>query len=732
MAICRKYSIVFELVSLLFLYNIIKGAFMHLSGKENEANYTGFHVQGNNWNLFEKWKSISPMEKLEYKINYNLGLNINAEIGDFGDYNSDVKTDLILFNYDKDKQMSTIYVHIFNVHENKFVYHTEVSFEGQVVNITAIDLNFDGALDVLVLFKDPKDSSKTPKYYVASFLQNENDKLEEAFNSRKKEIANEDISDEDNVTNVTVVEPGNEKGGVKETNGSIYFSNIHPLVCDINDDGLPDLIGQQPSSEADGFSRFVWINKKGGFKSALWKSMNLFDKAEVGEITNPNSSAVVDINGDCKADLVFTVYDKNSGKKNSSLEIWLNKIVDGKSIYMKYKENYNLPPNSLQVLFGDFNADGSIDIVIPTCTKSSNCNYCCVSDDKIFFIPNVQKKICDHSWQKPDESKCRLASNLCSESDFTFVQELNDDYISVVDTSGLHLSGNADYPYYLSVGDVDDDGFLDLLITLKNDKGQKYVRIYKNEQKGLYEDNNIDVRGFFNFYQFVTSPDEIVTDVYNSAFFDIFENGVLDILIFGKYKTASKQSKYGAVGFIRSNETDSLFLKSTALNGICVNDCYKEKDKITTKTLGGNAHGPTFKITVIDVNGVKSSRIGIQKSQSAHSPLQLPYVLFGLGRTSNYVEEFYVGMPTHEQKYYNMWVSIIPNSHIIVIPYPLDDSNKWQIQLSVNPSKKFYSIIYITLICLTVIGILIFILDRREKVEDSKEEMGFKSHFVIG
>ncbi|KYO02484.1 hypothetical protein PGSY75_0529000 [Plasmodium gaboni] len=705
---CKKKSIIFQILLIICTYNLLS-KFANKFFYNNENNIKSYYVEGYNWNFLEKWKSINTNEKVEYKINYNIGLNIDAEIGDFGDYNSDVKTDLILFKYDKDKLLSTIFIYVFSVKENKFIYHTEVSFEGKIVNVTAIDLNFDGALDVLVLFKDIKDSNKSNKYYISAFLQNDNDQLEEIWNSKKKEQNDESITD-------------NEED-------NIYYTNIHPLICDINNDGLPDIIGQQ-SGGPDGFFRFIWINTRNGFKSFLWKNINIFQYSELDEITNPNSSAVVDINGDCKSDLVFTVY--NSYEKRVALEIWLNKIIDGKSFYVKYSQDYLLPPNSLQVLFGDFNGDGSIDLVVPTCVKSSFCNYCCVSDDKIYFIPNIQKKICDSSWKKPDETKCRPASNLCSESDFEFQQNLNDDFISVVDTSGLHLSGNADYPYYLSVGDIDDDGYLDLLITLKNDKGQKYVRIYKNELKVHYEENSLEVRGFYNFYQFVTSPEESVTDVYNAAFFDIFENGVLDILIFGKYITSNKKTKYAAVGFIRNNETDSLFLKSTALNGICVNDCYKEKDKITTKTLGGNAHGPTFKITVIDVNGVKSSRIGVQKSQSAHFPLQLPYVLFGLGRTSNYVEEFYVGMPTHEQKYYNMWVSIIPNSHIIVIPYPLNNSNKWQIQLSVNPSKKFYSILYITLICLSVIGVLIFILDRKEKVEDSKEELGFKSHFVIG
>ncbi|SOV74527.1 conserved Plasmodium protein, unknown function [Plasmodium sp. gorilla clade G3] len=713
---CKKKSIILQVLLIICSYNILLN-FVNLYQNNNEKNHKNryenriksYYVEAYNWNFLEKWKSINTNEKLEYKINYNIGLNIDAEIGDFGDYNSDVKTDLILFKYDKDKLLSTIFIYVFSVKENKFIYHTEVSFEGKIMNVTAIDLNFDGALDVLVLFKDINDSNKSNKYYIAAFLQNDNDQLEEIWNSKKKEQNDETIND-------------NEEDNV-------YYTNIHPLICDINNDGLPDIIGQQ-SGGPDGFFRFIWINTRNGFKSFLWKNINIFQYSELDEITNPNSSAIVDINGDCKSDLVFTVY--NSYEKSIGLEIWLNKIIDGKSFYVKHSQNYLLPPNSLQVLFGDFNGDGSIDLVVPTCVKSSFCNYCCVSDDKIYFIPNIQKKICDSSWKKPDETKCRPASNLCSESDFEFQQNLNDDFISVVDTSDLHLSGNADYPYYLSVGDIDDDGYLDLLITLKNDNGQKYVRIYKNELKVHYEENSLEVRGFYNFYQFVTSPEESVTDVYNAAFFDIFENGVLDILIFGKYIASNKKTKYAAVGFIRNNETDSLFLKSTALNGICVNDCYKEKDKITTKILGGNAHGPTFKITVIDVNGVKSSRIGIQKSQSAHFPLQLPYVLFGLGRTSNYVEEFYVGMPTHEQKYYNMWVSIIPNSHIIVIPYPLNNSNNWQIQLSVNPSKKFYSILYITLICLSVIGVLIFILDRKEKVEDSKEELGFKSHFVIG
>lgn len=758
---------------------------LNSGGTRNQASasvYNSLHlyVGANKRSIFEKWKMLNKKEKLEYKITYDIGLNIDAQIGDFGDYNSDVKTDLILHKYDETKLLSTIYIYIFDVKESKFKYHCEATLKGIVKNVMAVDWNFDGLLDILVLFTDTSGNNEN-NYYLSAFVQTENTTLIELWNSKKKEKAKERISETENATN-------------------FYYTNIHPLVFDINNDGFPDLICQQ--NDYNKFVRFVWINdKQSGFRSIPWENitnleyeMNYKDEREakqIGEISNPHSSAIVDLNGDCKSDIVFTVYNE---RKNISLEIWLNTMNAGRGVYRKLETNFDLPPNSLQILFGDFNADGSIDMIVPTCQKNRSCNNCCVGNDKLYFIPNIQKKICNKTWTQVDQSQCRPVHNLCSESDFHFLSPPNDNYISIIDESNnLHFAGDDQNPQYISVGDIDNDGYLDLLITLRTNDENKYVRIYKSERKTYDEQINVDVQRFFNFYQFIMSSNESETrNIYNSAFFDVYENGMLDILIFGKYlNTKTNENKYTAVSFIRNGDADSLFLKATSLNGICMNNCYKNKPRstnasatesvnesgttattITTTSavmddttnttnttnnttpadtststnantrstgstenrmpLGTNVHGPAFKITVIDINGIKTCRIGIQRSQSSHSPLQLPYVIFGLGRTSNYVEEFYLGMPTQEAKYYNMWVSIIPNSHIIVIPYPLDNSNEWKIQLSVNPSNKIYSIIYITLICLAIIGLLIFILDRKEKIEDLKEEKGFKSHFVIG
>ena len=37
-------------------------------------------------------------------------------------------------------------------------------------------------------------------------------------------------------------------------------------------------------------------------------------------------------------------------------------------------------------------------------------------------------------------------------------------------------------------------------------------------------------------------------------------------------------------------------------------------------------------------------RIGAQMPQSAYTPLDLPYIFIGLGRTNNYVENFVMGI----------------------------------------------------------------------------------------
>lgn len=52
--------------------------------------------------------------------------------------------------------------------------------------------------------------------------------------------------------------------------------------------------------------------------------------------------------------------------------------------------------------------------------------------------------------------------------------------------------------------------------------------------------------------------------------------------------------------------------------------------------------GPTYKISVTDLNGVKSPRTATQLSQSAYTPLALPFAFFGYTSIVYYVFDIYV------------------------------------------------------------------------------------------
>ena len=54
------------------------------------------------------------------------------------------------------------------------------------------------------------------------------------------------------------------------------------------------------------------------------------------------------------------------------------------------------------------------------------------------------------------------------------------------------------------------------------------------------------------------------------------------------------------------------------------------------------------KFTVTDLGGTKRMRQGGQLYQSSYLPLQTPYTIFGLGRTSNYIEDFAYGITSNE------------------------------------------------------------------------------------
>ncbi|MEQ2294100.1 T-cell immunomodulatory protein, partial [Ameca splendens] len=126
-----------------------------------------------------------------------------------------------------------------------------------------------------------------------------------------------------------------------------------------------------------------------------------------------------------------------------------------------------------------------------------------------------------------------------------------------------------------------------------------------------------------------------------------------------------------------------------------------------SQPFGVNQPGPYLMYTTVDSNGYLKNASAGQLSQSAHFSLQLPYTVLGLGRSANFLDHLFVGIPrqpgeTEMRK--QEWTAIIPNSQLIVIPFPHNNPRSWSAKLYLTPSNS------VLLTAIALIGVCVFIL----------------------
>lgn len=141
--------------------------------------------------------------------------------------------------------------------------------------------------------------------------------------------------------------------------------------------------------------------------------------------------------------------------------------------------------------------------------------------------------------------------------------------------------------------------------------------------------------------------------------------------------------------------------------------------------LGTNLPGPRISYHTTTQEGNPRHAVSAQMPQSAHFSLNLPYTIFGLGRTPNFVDFLCVGLSNHSRE----WTQIIPNSQMVVIPWPPQDPSSWRAQLFVTPSKLILmSVAALTVVC-GLITAIILALHYRERQEDKKERLSESHRF---
>jgi integrin alpha FG-GAP repeat containing protein 1 len=108
--------------------------------------------------------------------------------------------------------------------------------------------------------------------------------------------------------------------------------------------------------------------------------------------------------------------------------------------------------------------------------------------------------------------------------------------------------------------------------------------------------------------------------------------------------------------------------------------------------------------------------MGAQLSQTSYLSLQTPYLLFGLGRTSNYIEQVFYGTTSSSSKSTKMWICIIPNAQLVSIPYPSDQSDNWTLELFIKTSSLTAWVVVAFLTCLLINALVIGAFVWQERV----------------
>uniref|UniRef100_A0A3Q3E249 Integrin alpha FG-GAP repeat containing 1 n=1 Tax=Labrus bergylta TaxID=56723 RepID=A0A3Q3E249_9LABR len=257
------------------------------------------------------------------------------------------------------------------------------------------------------------------------------------------------------------------------------------------------------------------------------------------------------------------------------------------------------------------------------------------------------------------------------------------------------VPGKPSQPLGLHLGDYNLDGFPDALVILRNTSGS-------GQQAFLLENvpcNNASCHSVGRMFHIHWDQTDLgaIQNAVMATFFDIYEDGILDMLVLSQVEG----KKDPTIHALKNNyEADAYFVKVMVLSGLCSNDCPEDP-------FGVNQPGPYVMYTTVDSNGYLKNASAGQLSQSAHFSLQLPYTVLGLGRSANFLDHLYVGIPrqlgeTAIRK--KEWTAIIPNSQLIVIPFPHNNPRSWSAKLYLTPSNS------VLLTAIALIGVCVFIL----------------------
>lgn len=453
-----------------------------------------------------------------------------------------------------------------------------------------------------------------------------------------------------------------------------------PVALDYNRDMIIDLFGLSE----DGIRTF-WLFEKDARNVTRTIPMEEPTNGKSAELSIPHAHAYLDLDNDFNADLFVST--------KSGFEIWQGRDRDG----FNYSHTIPLPTSDNnhivgQSIFLDIELTGIITHISPVCFDSECLNSTILAyvnggfhDLQIDFKDDMNQM-----WKfiKPKRKPDEIYQNT------------------------ITLRG----------GDFNLDGYPDLLVTLttiaNNDNTQTFLmeNVACNHcPDGLTRTFEVRWRAFAPF----------ANGTVVGAFYDFYQDGILDVIFVEKYMN----SKSKPLAFRNTLDYDANFVKVIVLTGLTNRHAPTKLTPLGRKkrTYGTNLPGPRIAYYTTKPDGDKQESTSVQIPQSAYFSLHLPYTIFGLGRTPNFVDKLTVGL-SHQNR---TWTQLIPNSQMVVVPWPPDEPSRWKAQLFVTPSKLIWmSVLSLSATCV-VIMLIILVLHIKERREDKFERLQETERFHL-
>lgn len=207
-----------------------------------------------------------------------------------------------------------------------------------------------------------------------------------------------------------------------------------------------------------------------------------------------------------------------------------------------------------------------------------------------------------------------------------------------------------------------------------------------------------------------------LTKIRSFRFF-LSQDGILDVIFVKKQDRGVSRP----IAFRNTLDYDANFVKVMVLTGLTNPNAPTKRTPMGRKkrTYGTNLPGPRIAYHTTRPDGQIQASTSAQIPQSGYFALQLPYTVLGLGRTANFVDSLSVGLSGRQRT----WTLIIPNSQMVVVPWPIEKPARWKAQLFITPSKLIWmSVISLGATC-GVITLIILVLHIKERRQDRLEKM---------